>query len=319
MKSFYDDHKFAIKIAISVAIMAVLMMRMDIMSLGDRLGDVQINVWAIAALMIFVQIFALAYRWFLLINAHERRISYRNAVRVTIASSIANYLFITSVGGIIVRVAMSVQSGISLIRSIAATALDRAMTLVGLLLLTVLFMPVLANVVSQDIFHNALFVLLSFAMGVFVLSLLTFESLRRKIIFSHRRVAMTYKYLRTVMTDRDLLANVIITSLIGQMAYFVAVYAVTSGMGIEFSWLSFIAILPLITIIASLPVGYGGWGIREGAFVYGLGLIHVPIEVAFAVSVQIGLISMLCAFVAGIPAMMGQNNTITSLLWSKRR
>ena len=77
--------------------------------------------------------------------------------------------------------------------------------------------------------------------------------------------------------------------------------------------------MPLITIIASLPVGYGGWGIREGAFVYGLGLIHVPIEVAFAVSVQIGLISMLCAFVAGIPAMMGQNNTITSLLRSKRR
>ena len=308
MKDFYNKHQLAIKIFISLLIMSLLVVRMDLGNLGDYLGHIHKSAWLIAALMIFVQIISLAYRWFLLINAHEKRITYRNAVRVTLASLIANYLFITSIGGIIVRVAMSVQSGFSLVRAIAATALDRAMTLLALLILMALFLPILGSIASHDVYHQAIFVLSLFSMAVFLFSVLMFDTFRRKIIFSHRKVAMCFKYLRTIMTDHNLLSKIILSSLVGQIAYFVAVYAVTTSTGIEFSWLHFISILPLITIIASLPVGYGGWGIREGAFVYGLGLINIPIEVAFAVSIQIGLISMICAFIAGIPALVLRKN-----------
>ena len=258
--------------------------------------------------LIFVQILALSYRWFLLINARQRRITYRNAVRVTLASLIANYLFITSIGGIVVRIALSVQSGFSLLRSIAATALDRLMTLGALLILTAVFLPVLSAIASQDIYHNAIFILTLFGLAIFMTSFLLFENVRRSIVFSHRKVAICFQYLRNVMTDQNLLAQTIISSLIGQLAYFGAVYAVTLSTGVEFSWLHFISILPLITIIASLPIGYGGWGIREGAFVYGLGLINIPIETAFTVSVQIGLISMICAFIAGVPALALRKN-----------
>ena len=304
MKDFYNQHKLSIKIVVSLAIMALLAMRMDISALGEHVGHIQGSIWLLAAGMIFVQILALSYRWFLLINAHESRITYRNAVRVTLASMIANYLFITSIGGIIVRVAMSVQSGISLVRSIAATALDRVMTLLALLILTALFLPVLSAIASHDIVHQAVFILGLFASGVFLFALLMFDTFRRRIIFSHRKVAMCFQYLRTVMTDHNMMGKILTSSLVGQVAYFAAVYVVTASMGVEFSWLYFISILPLITVIASLPVGYGGWGIREGAFVYGLGLIDIPIEIAFAVSVQIGLISMLCAFIAGVPALV---------------
>lgn len=309
MRDFYENHKLAIKITVSLAIMALLVMRMDMSRLGIHLGDIHKDIWLIAGALIFVQILALSYRWLLLINVHERRITYRNAVRVTLASIIANYLFITSIGGIIVRVAMSVQSGVSLVRAIAATALDRGMTLLALIIMTIVFLPVLESIASHDVYHHAIFMIALFGMAAFLFSILMFDSLRRRIIFSHRKVAMCFQYLRKVVTSHDLLAKVIVSSLIAQFAYFLAIYAVTTSMGVEFSWLYFISVLPLITIIASLPVGYGGWGIREGAFVYGLGLINIPIEVAFAVSVQIGLLSMICAFIAGIPALLMRKQT----------
>lgn len=313
IKDFYNQHKLVVKVAISALTMVFLVWHMDTGVLGHHLGDIQLNIWFVAALMLFLQIFMLTYRWFLLINAHERRITYRNALRVTLASMIANYLFITSIGGIIVRVAMSVQSGFSLMRSIAATALDRIMTLGALLILTVLFLPVLSAIASHDIYHHAIFVIGLFLIGAFLFSLLFSDSLRRKIIFSHRKVAMCFKYLRTIMTDKNLLGKIIASSLVGQIAYFGAVYMLTLSMGVEFSWLHFISILPLITVIASLPVGYGGWGIREGAFVYGLGLINIPVEVAFAVSVQVGLLSMICAFFAGVPALALRKNGVNIL------
>lgn len=318
MKEFYENHKLAFKIALSSAIMALLVFRMDLSNLGARLGDIHKGVWGVAISLIFIQILALSYRWLLLINVHGPRISFRNAIRVNLASMIANYLFITSVGGIIVRVAMSVQSGVSLVRAIAATVLDRVMTLLALFILTIVFLPVLAAIASHDFYHHAIFVIGLFSMGAFVFSILMFEDLRRKIVFSHRKVAMCFQYLRAVMTDQNRLAQIILSSLIAQFAYFMAVYVVTASMGIEFSWLHFISILPLITIIASLPVGYGGWGIREGAFVYGLGLIHIPVEVAFAVSVQIGLISMVCAFIAGVPALALRRKTRAMLAFSPR-
>lgn len=303
MKRWLKNNNLLIKIFISMAIMGLLALRIDFHNLNNIIGDIQISVWAIALLLIFLQILALSWRWALLINAREKRISYRGAIRVTLASLIANYLFITSVGGIVVRIALSMKSGISFIHSLAATALDRAMTLGALLILAALFLPVLGGIVTHDIYKQALMLFLTFSIGATIFAILLFEAPRRKIIFSHRKVTMCFKYLRTIMTDPNLLAKIIFSSLLGQISYFAAVYAITLSMGISFSWLHFMAVLPLITVVASLPVGYGGWGIREGAFVYGLGLISVPVETAFAVSIQIGLISMISALIAGIPAI----------------
>ncbi len=306
MKNFYASHKTLIKIFISLMILAVLIMRMDIASLGVQIGNIDIKIWLLTAALIFVQILTLSYRWLLLINVQKHSITYRNALHVTLMSLIANYLFITSIGGIIVRIAMSVQSGISLIHAIAATALDRVMTLFALLILTIIFLPNLNTIASHDTVHYIVFVLALLLLGISSLSLFAFEKLRRKIIFSHRKVTMIFHYLRKIMTSPKLLLKIILTSLIGQLAYFCAAFTITHSLGFGFSWLDFITVLPLITLVASLPVGYGGWGIREGAFVFGLGLINIPIEIAFVASVQIGIISMLCALIAGVPAFMFQ-------------
>lgn len=316
MKNLLSQSKLLQKVVISLLIMGFLFAGMDYSKFTASIGDIHIDAWVIALGLIYLQLIALSYRWLKLINLYEKKISFAYAVKVNLASLIANYLFITSIGGIIVRVAMSVKSGVSLIRSVAATGLDRFFTLLALLVLSIMFLPVLGKVVSSDIYHETLFMILML-IGISVLfSLLLFEVPRKKIIFSHRKVAMCFQYLRTVLTDQKVFGKVIASSLIGQIAYFGAVYFIMRSMGIEFSWLEFIAVIPVITIVASLPIGYGGWGIREGAFVYGLGLIHVPFETAFATSIQIGIISMAGALFAGIPALL-MNSDIRQLLKHK--
>lgn len=142
---------------------------------------------------------------------------------------------------------------------------------------------------------------------------------RRAIIFSNRKIALCYKYLRALLTDPKLLAKIIATSLISQVMYFAAVYAVIVSLDAEFSFIKFMAIVPIITLISSLPVGYGGWGIREGAFIYGLGLINIPLEAAFMASVQIGLLSMLLAISTGIPALIDSETQLALKNWKLRK
>jgi len=307
MNNFLTSSKTLQKIALSVLILGALMLGMDYSKFSTSIGSIHIDAWFIALCLIYIQILALSYRWLKLINIYEKKISFAYAVKVNLASLIANYLFITSIGGIIVRVAMSVKSGVSLMRSIAATGLDRLFTLLALLLLSVVFLPVFSDVVSSDLYHKAIFLILLMIGAAVLFSLVLFEAPRKKIIFSHRKVAMCFQYLRTVLTDRKVFGKVMASSLLGQLAYFAAVYTIMRSMGIDFSWIHFFAVIPVISIVASLPIGYGGWGIREGAFVYGLGLINVPFETAFATSVQIGLISMAGALIAGIPALLSSD------------
>ena len=63
----------------------------------------------------------------------------------------------------------------------------------------------------------------------------------------------------------------------------------------------YLALLPLISMVSSLPIGFGGWGIREGAFVVGLKFIGVSMESAFLISVQVGILSILGTLLIALP------------------
>ena len=294
-------------------------MRMNPGELKKIADQIYVEAWLAALFFLFVQILALSWRWLLLINVNGRKMNYGDSIRITLASLLANYLFITSIGGIIVRVALAMQHGVSWIKAIAATTLDRLMTVIGLLILAVIFLPVLYGVVSHDIFTHTIMVIGTCAAAFIILPFLLFKNVRRNMIFANRKIAVCFKYLRSVITNPNLIAKITLSSIVGQVAYFAAVYAITASTGIHIPLLYFMAVVPMITLVASLPVGYGGWGIREGAFVYGLGLIHVPIETAFIVSVQVGLVSMLAALIAGIPALMSGKTQFALKNWKTMR
>lgn len=303
MINFERKRSLFIKIFISLSILGLIAFKINFDQVFDHLSHVKLSVWVGAVLCMVLQIVFLSYRWLAIINAHEKRIDYLNASQVTIASVLANYLFITSLGGLVVRVALSVQSGFSLVRSIAGTAIDRLMTLAALLILTIVFLPVSIGLSDHQIAKQSLVALCVFGGAAVLFSLIIFNTFKKQIIFSHRKVTACFKYLRVLFTDKPLLSKIVASSLLAQLSYFAAIYIVTMSYGLEFSWLNFIAILPFVTVISSLPIGYGGWGIREGAFVYGLGLITIPADIAFSVSIQIGLVSILASLVAAIPAI----------------
>lgn len=143
MNTLFRHKALLIKLLISFSIIGLLAMRMNMAELKNITGQIHVEAWITALVLIFIQILALSYRWLLLLNVNGRKINYADSIRITLASLLANYLFITSIGGIVVRVILAIQHGVSLIKSIAATTLDRVMTVIGLLILAVLFVPVL--------------------------------------------------------------------------------------------------------------------------------------------------------------------------------
>lgn len=309
-----------IKIIFSLALLAFLAVQIDLSQLKETAANIHISSWIYAAAFIFLQMFGLAWRWVLLINAGSiRRMNIESSFRIIALSFLANYLFTTSLGGIIARIVLTLNHGFSFIKAVAATIIDRCMTILALLLMVALFLPLLGDVFHPQFLTATSGLVFMMLALIFMAAAFVLYKKRRTIIFAHRKIALCYKYLRALLTDPKLLAKIVATSLISQLMYFAAVYAVIISLDTDFSFIKFMAIVPVITLISSLPVGYGGWGIREGAFIYGLGLINIPLEAAFMASVQIGLLSMLLAISTGIPAFIDSETQLALKNWKLRK
>lgn len=56
-------------------------------------------------------------------------------------------------------------------------------------------------------------------------------------------------------------------------------------------------VVPAVLLVSAVPISLGGWGIREGAFVFGLGLLGVGRETGLGVSVLFGVTLTLAGLV----------------------
>lgn len=112
------------------------------------------------------------------------------------------------------------------------------------------------------------------------------------------------RYLKVLINNPFLCGKILIVSLAAQMAFFIAEYFIAHSTGANLTFWQLMTVLPIIALLSALPISVGGWGVREGAFVYFLGLLNVPMETAFLISIQVGLIGMLITAIAGTPYIL---------------
>jgi len=297
------------KIALSVGIVALLVSRMDMSAIGAQLAQVQGAGLMWGGVFILAQIGLLAWRWKDLINIdHDGpALTYKQALKITLASLLANVLFITSISGLVVRVGLTLHHGITLTKSICAAIADRLMTLVALVILAALFVPFFDRFVGEALHGAAYATMAVLAFTVLIFTPLFYSRAIKDLIRSTPKLSTCADYLLAMGRDRSTFIRIVINSLSAQIFYFVSVFFISLSAGAHFTFFDLLSVLPVITLVASLPVSFGGWGVREGAFVYGLGLIGIPMEMAFVISIEIGLLTMLATVLCGIPALLSMD------------
>ncbi|QQG37238.1 MAG: flippase-like domain-containing protein [Micavibrio aeruginosavorus] len=298
-----------LKLMISAVIVIFLLSRMDMGALGDQFAQVQFSGMIWAGLFILMQIGLLAWRWSDLINLDHQQpaLSYKGSLQITLASLLANVLFITSISGLVVRVGLTIHKGVEMTKAICAAIIDRLMTLLALMILAALFVPFFDRFVSNALHDTAYATVAVLVFTVMIFIPLFYSKNIREQISSHPKLRSCMDYLASARQNRTVLIRIVINSLTAQIFYFISVYFIALSSGAAFSFFDLLSVLPVITLVASLPVSFGGWGVREGAFVFGLALIGVPEETAFMISIQIGLLTMVATILAGIPALLSMD------------
>ncbi len=299
--------KNMLRYAISLGVLVLLFMHMDFTILQERVGELNFGFFALSLTLIILQVLFLNLRWHSYLNVGRHDVSFQTATLINLAGYFANILFITSVGGILAKSALAVRCGLSVSQAVFATFLDRFMTLFALVFFSALGLPLLYGIVDTKI--NAMLVLSISAVvlivggGLIVLR----SGFLKDYILSSRKRSRVVAMLRSYTENYKLMTETATYSLCAQGCFILAVFALSLGIddgGHNVHALEFIALVPVLALIASLPISWGGWGIREGAFIYGLGLIGYSMESAFFLSVQVGLVTLIAPFFVGFPYLL---------------
>lgn len=313
---------FAVRLALSGALLAFLFTQMDhriLINWWSSRHAPDLAIFMLSTILVLAQIFFLNLRWHAYLNAAGNKIAFSTSVLTNIAGYFANILFINAVGGIIAKSGLAVRHGVSLMHALIATFLDRFMTLFALIVFSALGLPFLLNAIDSKILTILSLTVLGFAACTGLPLLALRLGVLDDFILSSRRRSRLMVGLRSFARNREMMLETTLYSLVAQALFILSVYVLSWGIQTPHeNTAEFLALLPILALISSLPIGFGGWGIRESAFVYGLGLIGYGIEESFMLSIQVGLVGLVAPFIYGLP-YIARNDFKEFLAGSKAR
>ncbi|MBI5033098.1 MAG: flippase-like domain-containing protein [Chloroflexi bacterium] len=301
-----------IKLLVSVGLIVFLLTRLNPAGLLARLVHTQPQ-WMILALALYLlAIFLGVLKWYALVRVPTLGVSFGDLASITFTSLFAGNVLPTNIGGDIVRVVLLARAerGTSEAAAISVVV-DRLMGLLAFfgvaLLNTILALSLLTRSVELEALERSV---IAVAGVVAVGGALFFSrrvARRLTVIFEFGPLTRfkpgALRLYRAVQVYRSnsgaLAANVALSVAILIVATFVW-FAVARALDLDISPLYFFLFNPLIAFVLLLPISFNGLGPKEAATIFFFGLVGVPSESAFAMSILFHAVIVLTSLPGGV-------------------
>ena len=280
---------------LAAAALAAALHLADVGALVKRVGEVSAPAVLLAVALHAMIVVALGLRWRLLLRAQGCAVTPAGAVRLTFGSTAMNLVLPGAVGGDVGRVLMARGAGVGARTGVAAALADRAVGLVALVLVVIAGGLLLAQPPWPLLLAGVL-VLLG-AVGAW--------PLLGRMEGNAGRVGRLATALRRVGRDPARLLPAFGLSLACHLAAAAIAAVLAVGLGIGLSGMEALMLFPAVLLAAMIPVGFGGWGVRELAAIPLLAPAGVTPEGAVALALLFGLTQLAAASMGALASLAG--------------
>ena len=237
-----------------------------------------------------------AVRWLIVARILALKLAPVAALRWTFVGHFFNQVFPTSIGGDAVRGYMAARETGVYIPVIASIALERCVGMAALITLIACSQPfLLARIEDPSLPLLASVVVALSVVGIGILFAL--DKLAGR--WMHARIrdvaVLLSRDMRRLLSSPPLLAAAVALSLVMHCANLLLTGIVANHMGANVSLTDVLLVVPTVTIVSSLPISVGGWGVREAGFAIGFAALGQPASAAVAASIVIGIASLVSA------------------------
>jgi uncharacterized protein (TIRG00374 family) len=294
----------SIKYGISFVLVAALLIRADISSMFANLGHVALGALAITFCLAVSQVFITTARWYMLLRAMNIAVPLRDAMEVNVLGILANTLLVNVVGGVATRITLLAGMGVPSTKTLASIVVERILILFVLVVMSVLGL----FWVRWPMEFRALLPLELLMAGAGVLVLVGFVAFQSGLLRNWAVHAVAYLRrmlleLQDIVSHRLTLGSAFALTVLNQAVLVTMGIVVAKAVGIQVPTFDLLMLLPTVSLLSSLPISAGGFGVREVSLVVALSAFGVPAEQALLMSIILGILSLLGALVTGFLAL----------------
>jgi glycosyltransferase 2 family protein len=240
-------------------------------------------------------------RWKLLTDQVGIRIDKLKILRYGLIGSFFNQALPSSFGGDGIRFWLLYRDRIPASLAVRSIFLDR---FIGFVLLLVLSTYGLPRLLWQLLAIDPRLTWLGFVCGILLcVAGFAFVTHQTKRLSGYRigrlllQIVTDLKYLPMNIWS---LVQVALVSVAAQFLLFCVVWILVRQFDQAVSFVDVLIVVPVIFILLVVPISIAGWGLREGLFVAGLGLVGVSQDVALISSILFGVINLAASLIGGV-------------------
>jgi uncharacterized membrane protein YbhN (UPF0104 family) len=291
-----------IKGGVSIGLIGWLLSKIDLGAAFQQAKTVDPRMAALSVGLMLVQVLLGAVRWGMVLRALSGALTAVRTLKIYyIGVFFAMVLPGAAVGGDAVRIYFTRKAGLELGSAIGSVMLERAVTVLGLVLLVAATQPLLIARVP-DIPGTWVFpvLLVVCIVGILVLSQLdrTPDSLRHWRVV--RGLASLAADTRRLFFSPAWGGGTLAVAVIGHINLSLAAWVLALGLRLDVGAVDCLVLIPPVILTTILPISIGGWGVREGAMVTAFGFIGVAHESALVLSVLFAVVGMVTALPGGL-------------------
>jgi len=294
---------FVVKLVLGLAIFAVVLYFVDVRESVRALRQLEPLLLLPGLAFLVATRFLMGFKWWVLLGGRHSGISYAKVQRALLLSDYHGLLFPNTLAVDALRVVLLRHHRGGLTQMTATILADRVINvmmtaLVGLLALAIVvgapgFPPVAPAVVWIVVGVAAAVIAAGvavqsrrlFALATWLLQkLLAHGALRRPVDRAVELADRLHRAVTGLLGQPTTLAMALAVALCVVAARIGFVFFLFRAVGIDIALLTVVAIYPIVTLVALLPLTLMGIGLKDGAFVFFFGGVGVPAPLALAVS-----------------------------------
>jgi len=291
----------AAKTAVSVGLIVVVFWKLNLAAVWEKSRQLSVALILAVILIFAVQTCVAAWRWWVILRHHHLGIRLLTTVRISLIGAFFNQLLPSSIGGDVARAWYVYRLGCSKSASVITVLSDRIYGMLLLAFLAIIFFPIL---VFFRVRIEALVVVGVVTSGATVALFAAFwldrlpRWLQRWPVILH--LGSLSEATRAITSDKRAIVPVLGLSLLVHAFTILATLVLLAAVAPQHNLLLCAALVPVITLMSTMPVSIAGWGVRESVMIYGLALAGIPKEAALIVSVLIGLSLAAVGLIGGV-------------------
>ncbi len=283
---------FFFKVLVSLGLLFYLFRHTDFTALGQTIRRIKIT-WFIAAFLCYV-IFQMVstLRWQLICRSLGFKRGYLYFLKLYFINQYFNAFLPGLLGGDIIRVGYLLKDGASKTAATLSVFYDRAFGFLGALFLVLITLPYEGDFLPLGPRHT-LYVFCS--VGIFLA--LGLVLIKR---FWRSASGRSFWALAAEVFAPQVFGVLFILGLLVQILYSVHIYFLGHGLGLSLPVVRYLIIVPVMGVLAAMPVSLGGLGVREGTLVYFLKLLGYGAEYGLALGLLVYAVALLGGAIGGL-------------------